>query len=243
MLGSFTKRMDWLERVARDPDCRGLPTAVAVLLAVRYFNSTTGRAWPATATLAEALTADRRSIRRSIDTLVEAGHLERETGGGGRKTNSYWMRWERERTRPERAGADTPSSAEGGSRRPGEGAYTPRERGRRDPPILGNTPGNTRGRPAPPATLLPQDWKQGAAELVTAQRIVGWDPERAKSEFEHFCSHHRAKGTRSRDWAASWEIWCRNGAKFDQGSKRGSSRSALRGLERWLARQPADNSE
>jgi hypothetical protein len=230
MLGSFTKRLDWLDRVARDPDCRGLPTSCAVLLAARYFNSTTGRAWPAIATLAEALTADRRSVQRALDVLVETGHLARESRVG--RTNSYWM--------GQRGAAPAPG------RRPRRGgaASTPQKERRPRRPTSGNEPGEYSGKgAAPPATLLPQDWKQGAAELVTAQRLVGWDPERAKSEFEHFCSHHRAKGTRSADWAASWEVWCRNGAKFDQRSRRGSSRSALRGLERWLARQPADNSE
>ncbi len=236
MLGSFTRRLEWLERVALDPDCRGLPTAVAALLAARYFNSKTGRAWPATATLAERLTADRRSVQRAFDLLVAAGHLERELGGGRRRTNSYWMR--------QKGGAAAALDAEKGRRpRPEKAASTPRKERRPRRPNLGNTPGTTRGRPAPPQTSLPDKWELGPAEFTVAQRLAGWDPERAREEFEHFRAYHRTKGAGSADWAASWEVWCRNGAKFDQGSKRGSSRSALRGLQRWVARQNDSETE
>ena len=235
MLGSFSRRLEWLERVARDPACRGLPTAVAVQLAARYFNSKTGRAWPKVATLASALTANRRSVQRALDVLVEAGHLERELGGGAGRTNSYWMR------KKSGVGA-APVAAEERRRRPEKAASAPGKGRRQRRPNKGNTSGSNAGKAARQAPLLPDNWEAGAPEFASAQRLAGWDPERAREEFEHFCAHHRTKGTRSRDWPASWEIWARNGAKFDQrAAPRGSSRVALRGLERWVARQ--DDSE
>lgn len=33
---------------------------------------------------------------------------------------------------------------------------------------------------------------------------------------EGFRDHHRAKGTTSKDWAASWRTWCRNALKFER---------------------------
>lgn len=234
MLGSFSRRLEWLERVSRDPGMRGLPTAVAVQLA-RYINSTSGRAWPGIATLAKALTADRRSVQRALDLLVEAGHLERALGGGAGRTNSYWMR---------KGGADAaPNDAKRRRPRPERAASTPGKGRRRRRPNTGKEHGEEHGEGARRTRELPHDWELGAAEFAVAQQCAGWDPERAREEFEHFRAHHRTKGTRSRDWGASWEIWCRNGAKFDSRSQRGSSRGALRGLQRWLARQDSDDSE
>jgi len=269
VLGSFSKRMEWLERVSRDPDCRGMPLAVAVQFAARYFNATTGRAWPALATLAKTLTVGRRSVQRALDVLVETGHLKREVGGGGSgHTNSYWMR----QGSVDDAGVDDADKGDVGDAdsdkkgRHGRHKRASREaqKGRhprrptqgipREDPGSGTHagPDTLRSRKqgsapaAPAATVLPVDWELGATEFTAAQRIAGWDPERAKSEFGHFCAHQKTKGTKSRDWAASWEIWCRNGAKFDQRSQHphGSARTAIRGLQDWLTeQQDDDNSE
>jgi hypothetical protein len=88
--GSIKTRLRWLDAVARDPDMRGLPTAIAVQLAINYFNSTTGLAWPAHSTLAKRLGANPRSIQRALDALVEAGWLKRAVGGR-QESNRYWM--------------------------------------------------------------------------------------------------------------------------------------------------------
>src|SRR5262249_2975311 len=66
------------------------------------------------------------------------------------------------------------------------------------------------------ARLLNPDWVPGPAEFESAQKLAGWDSERASSEFDQFRSHHKSKGTRSHDWLANWEVWCRNGFKIDE---------------------------
>jgi DNA-binding MarR family transcriptional regulator len=96
-MNDFVKRrMDWLAAIAADHKQRGLPLGVAVLLVAKYFNSDTGKAWPAIERLADDLNADRRNLRRAIERLVDSGYLRRHRNrnqGPGR-TNTYQMREE-----------------------------------------------------------------------------------------------------------------------------------------------------
>lgn len=255
MLGSFTARLEWLERVARDPDCRGLPLRVACLLTTRYINSKSGRAWPAVTTLAKLLTANRRSVQRALDTLIEAGHLRRERSTG--RSNSYWMKHRGSGLRTAPAEAEGRSTdRRGGGLHAARGAVP-------TPPYPGSNPGKERGEPTPAAshrpvqpagnqtksnqtkrsnTPLPQDWQPGPAEFNIADSYAGWDPERATTEFGQFIAWQRARAGRSHDWLATWELWCRKGKSFDDNDDKKAtsfrgSRGALRGLQAWVARQ------
>lgn len=277
--GTFSQRLEWLDQVSRDADMRGLPTSIAIQLASRYINSTTGRAWPGQTLLATTLCANRRSVQRALDALVAAGHLSREPGGG-RQSNTYRMRFrggvETAPTQETRGGADVPNGRSTSTER--GGLYAARIRGRnsgnnagkaqtREDPVFSSGSRDEPTSPQPSAgqateceaphpsernsaytassnkppprrpSLLPKGWVLGPAEFELAQRCAGWDPETAEEEFEHFCAHHKAKGTQSQDWLASWEVWCRNGYKLNQRSARGSPRVVVRGLQRWLARQ------
>jgi DNA-binding MarR family transcriptional regulator len=74
------RKHELLEKAAADASLRGLPLAVAVLLVVRYLNSSSETAWPSVGRLADDLGSDRRSIRRALARLVAAGLLCRERG-------------------------------------------------------------------------------------------------------------------------------------------------------------------
>lgn len=88
----FKRKYDWVERVMAEPTLRGLPAAVAFLLARRYLNAQTQDAWPSVATLAERLNADPRNVQRALARLVAAGKLEFERGGHGPgDSNRYRM--------------------------------------------------------------------------------------------------------------------------------------------------------
>jgi uncharacterized protein YdaU (DUF1376 family) len=65
------------------------------------------------------------------------------------------------------------------------------------------------------ATLIPDNFRLSEDMAAYAAEKANWDGGRAAAEFERFCSHHRFKGTRGRNWAAGWQLWARNGAKFD----------------------------
>ena len=73
---SFTRtRLEWLEQLARDPDLNGVAVKTAILLATRYLNRHTREAFPLQETLAGAIGATVRGVRREISQLVDRGHL------------------------------------------------------------------------------------------------------------------------------------------------------------------------
>ncbi len=146
MRATLMRRLGWLEQISRHPAMRGLRTAVAVQLASRYINSKSGRAWPAHATLAKTLGANRRNIQRAVDALVDAGHLDREPGGGGRQTNTYRMRLRSgAQTAPvaERGGAEVPERWRMGTER--GGVHATRTEGKN----IGRNMGRAQTREAP----------------------------------------------------------------------------------------------
>jgi Helix-turn-helix domain len=145
--GSFTTRFSWLDGVSRDPRMRGLPLAIAIQFAANYFNSNTGAAWPAQKTLARRLGADRRSIQRALNTLIEAGWLRRERVSGGRKSNRYWMQM----GGADAGGADAPrnggvNAAKGAVSTPPDLGEVSRGISRGDTPLVFEDRNQRRGR-------------------------------------------------------------------------------------------------
>jgi hypothetical protein len=125
-MNDFVKqRMDWLIAIAADPKQRGrLPINVAVMLAAKYFNSESGKAWPGIETLAKDLNTDQRNARRAIDWLFASGYLRRSRNrkSGAGHSNTYEMRVKKE-------GLSTPlmNGQEGGSIDPKRRVYRPPE--------------------------------------------------------------------------------------------------------------------
>lgn len=68
------------------------------------------------------------------------------------------------------------------------------------------------------ASALPRAWQPEAfGEGSEAGAIVGsWSPAELKSQREAFHDYHKAKGTTSKDWQASWGTWVRNSRKFER---------------------------
>ncbi len=89
----FTRRkLNWLTAIATDRQARGLPLALAVVLACRYFNARTETAWPGIETLARDLDSDRRAVQRAVKQLVDGGWLRRTArGGNGRNSTNVYM--------------------------------------------------------------------------------------------------------------------------------------------------------
>jgi hypothetical protein len=87
--GEFeTFRSDWLLQVAADREAKAaLP--VAIVLACKHLNRTTGTAWPAVDTLIAATGADaKNTVRTALKVLEKGGHAAIEwTKGGKGKTN------------------------------------------------------------------------------------------------------------------------------------------------------------
>lgn len=71
-------------------------------------------------------------------------------------------------------------------------------------------------KPRARGAAIPDDWQPKQFGAGTAARAIvdGWPPGRIEREAEHFASHHRAKGTVSKDWHDSWSTWVHNSRRF-----------------------------
>lgn len=67
------------------------------------------------------------------------------------------------------------------------------------------------------ATSLPADWAPTDKDREFAA-TRGWDSDRVADEALHFANHHRAKGTTSKSWQASWITWVMQGRRFERQS-------------------------
>lgn len=151
-MSDFTRRkLEWLDAVSSDPRLHNLSVALAVKLAVRYLNSETEEAWPGIDRLAHELNADRRSVQRALDRLVDGGWLRRKRGGGRANTNTYQIKGGVAVVRA----VETPPLKEHKGRRFGPekgGVSVPKGRSKRRPNPREN-PGRRRGASA--ALLMP----------------------------------------------------------------------------------------
>lgn len=84
--------------------------------------------------------------------------------------------------------------------------------------INSNPPTHTPEKQTPRArgTTIPADWSPKPFGLGSAARAIvdGWPPGVLEEQAEHFASHHRAKGTVSKDWHDSWSTWVHNSKRF-----------------------------
>jgi hypothetical protein len=237
MTTTVARKEAWLAAVAADPKLGRLSLRAAMVL-YRYFNSRSGKAWPSLELISGELAADRRHLRRALSALVAAGHLYREWGGRGRgKTNAYYMDIKEGEIRPPKA------EFRGANLVPKGGRNSPPnlKKNRRTGGSLRSPPASARATTHPSFSVSTgQDGPQRAYESETrtsekqqtgttlpagfviddgllrdAQRIAGWDEDRARQEFEKFRDYHEERRTHYRLWDNGWRNWCRQGAKID----------------------------
>ena len=86
----FTRdRLQVLSAIVRDHRLKPFAVRVATLLIVDYLNRKTGDAWPSHETIAKAIGATKRGVKKALDELVAAGYVEVTVGGGRRLSNRY----------------------------------------------------------------------------------------------------------------------------------------------------------
>jgi hypothetical protein len=88
--GWTRRKFEWLKALAADNGTRGIAHDIAILLALRYLNSDSHKAWPAIDTLANELNVSRRGVVDALNRLVADGWLKRKRGGG-HATTVYWL--------------------------------------------------------------------------------------------------------------------------------------------------------
>ena len=92
MSDPFTARkFAWLEQCARDGKLKHSAVRVAVALA-RYLSRKRGYAWPRVDLIAEDAAMSRSGVHYAVNNLIARGHLDRQIGGGRKKTTRYWPR-------------------------------------------------------------------------------------------------------------------------------------------------------
>jgi hypothetical protein len=86
----FRRRMEWLAAVAGDDRLSAGEIRAAILIAVRYVNSKSGKAYPGYPNMAKGLKMSVRHTIRCLKGLCQAGWLAVNRPGGGRgKANEY----------------------------------------------------------------------------------------------------------------------------------------------------------
>lgn len=246
MSSDFTSRkLSWLETLARDRTLPRSAIALAVLLACRYFNGESGEAWPSERTLAGDTGMTPANVHIGIERLVAAGVLRRRSGGP-RTPSRYSIprRWKApERYYGQERSAivgNSTSGIAGNSAEPlraiAEPGNEPENRTREGTPrrprrsdqggvSLGSTVAEPPRRPRRRrrtvpgrrghAAPLPRGWECQQAELTAAREVAGWQPERARAEFAKFVDWHSKRGNRSADWHENWKTWCTKGSEID----------------------------
>src|SRR5688500_9523953 len=80
----------WLRQVEADKAILHSAFRLAFIISQKI-NKRSGKAWPTQETLANAVGASDRMVRKLVEQLVSQGHLEVTGSGGFRKANSYQM--------------------------------------------------------------------------------------------------------------------------------------------------------
>lgn len=96
---------------------------------------------------------------------------------------------------------------------------------------------------------LSETWSPTPTDYAHASKR-GLTPQEVNHEADQFRNHHLAKGTVSKDWAASWRTWCGNASKWKaersanrgaSGGAAGSTNSAFDLLDRLHAVSPGQD--
>lgn len=80
------------------------------------------------------------------------------------------------------------------------------------------------------AHALPGDWHPVpfGAGTKSLDVVSGWPPGEFEAQFEHFAAHHRAKGSRFKDWQDAWSTWVLNSRRYT-GRYHGNDRTGRAG--------------
>lgn len=169
--------------------------------------------------------ADDVDVDESLSQLHEAGFIVRYQKDGGKyiqilKFTKHQNPHKNERPStipaPDEHGASTVQAPEqhGGNHADSHDSHDSLNP---DTPPVSPRRGEARKR----AQQIPDDFElTDTMRQYLLDRVPQANPE---SEFEQFCNHHRAKGSRMKDWQAAWRTWVGNAAKWQKSAPAGGS--------------------
>lgn len=180
-----------------------------VLLALADCANDEGHCWPSMATLSKKCSKGERTVQGVIKELVSAGHLTRNEVLG--KGCNYYVHPRTDCTPAETA---------------------PPQRTAQTPAAAADKPSRTIIKKKIDAHELPENWMPVAfgAGSQSASVVDGWPPGQYQQQLEHFTAHHRARGTKFKNWQDAWSTWILNSRKFQNGNNgRNSNNSGRNG--------------
>lgn len=186
---------------------------VALAYADRH-NEETGCAYPSLAWLCEFSSLNRKTVIAAVIRLEKSGFIT-DTGdrqGNTRQIKVYRLNLE-SIPKPEQFQyrnsteiGTVPKSAEKQSQK--RDTDTVRE------PIPQKASPSSVARAR--KTSVPDDfWPECKPGSLTAKAMAAWPPGEVEAQIEHFIDYHRAHGTLSADWQASWRTWVKNWKSFN----------------------------
>lgn len=219
-------------------------TQLRVLCAIGSYTGKEQSAYPKQSTIAELLGISRETVNRAIKVLKKAGYVEVEAqfknAGGGQSASLYYVRLD-PCDDTITGGVTCDSSVTGGVIPTVTGGVTPAITPRTIQ--LNDTSSDEEvleREPAPPPkkkkrtsgqTQIPTDWKPTASDIEYARKQNLTDQE-IQNEADRFYRHHRAKGSRWKNWHLVWTNWLQSDfgpIKRKQRDASGDSGSASRG--------------
>jgi biotin operon repressor len=85
---SLVEKVQWLEKINGRTDLHGAEMKICVALALTFFNSKRGKAWPSYETLAKTTGLHRNSVKKAVHKLDKLGIVIKQGGHTG-KSNYY----------------------------------------------------------------------------------------------------------------------------------------------------------
>jgi hypothetical protein len=172
-------------------------------------NYQTGRIYPSIAHITEITGQNRKTIIANIAELERLGFIA-DTGervGTTKQIKVY-----------QAALTTVPKAEQSRERNSSENA--PKQSQKRD-----TEPSRTSKIKNTNAQELPEHWRPVPFGIGTksASVVDGWPPGHNEQQLEHFTAHHRARGTKFKNWQDAWSTWVLNSRKFGNGTSNRTS--------------------
>ena len=180
-------------------------TEKMVLMSLCDHANDDGLCWPAVATICRKTSKSERTVQSALKWLEENGYFTRECRNG---TSPKYLLNPRKICTP--------------------AEIAPPQDLRETPAKSAPKPTRTINTKPKDAHELPEGWFPAEFGRGTKSRAImdGWPPGERDSQLEHFTAHHRARGTKFKDWQDAWSTWVLNSGKFGRQHNGNSNRAS-----------------
>lgn len=170
-------------------------TEKMVLMSLCDHANDEGVCWPAVATICRKTSKSERTVQVALKWLYDNGYFERECRNG---TSPRYLLNPRKICTPAKSAP------------PQKTTKTPAKSAPKPLRTTKDKPKEVREH------VLPDFWEPLEFSKGSKSRkiVVGWSHDEMLGHLEHFTAHHRARGTKFKDWQGAWSTWVLNSDKF-----------------------------